>query len=461
MSSIIVIRNNLKNFSVNNYKNTCNIDLIEKFLYDYSKIQKQDSIKPIFMLTKKYSNYSNKKKQESKWKKYVAETDVDKVKEIIKSNLNKISKDNFNIISKKLILDIKKMEKGCALNIIVDEIYEKTVFDIKFQNIYLETIKIIWSDRTFYRNLVNIKKENNKFFWKEKEKKKVYGPFDNQKILEQSVFNELSLKKLFMNKLQEEFEKRDVYMKMLDDDSIIDNERFKVKRNLFGLYELLVKLYYSRDIPIFFINYVLFTLFKEKENVYYLECIHLMLNLFTGNKEFNYLMNFEKEINSKNISSYLESIRSINKETLTSRFKFVKLDIEDYLTKFSGIFKGKNIIKSIPVKKEEIDFDKFIKDNLMKDNFKKITFMLKDNNDKMEDNLLTLFDYLFEYQDKKGTVVNVVSFLLEKKHISKDLLNGIYSEIDDNLEDLALDFSNIREFFSSLKNDISSSVSNH
>ena len=35
-----------------------------------------------------------------------------------------------NIISKKLILDIKKMEKGCALNIIVDEIYEKTVFDI-------------------------------------------------------------------------------------------------------------------------------------------------------------------------------------------------------------------------------------------------------------------------------------------------------------------------------------------
>ena len=174
MSSIIVIRNNLKNFSFDDYKNTFNIDLIKKFLYDYSKIQKQDSIKPIFMLTKKYSNYSNKK-IESKWKKYVAETDDDKVKEIIKSNLNKISKDNFNIISKKLILDIKKMEKGCALNIIVDEIYEKTVFDIKFQNIYLETIKIIWSDKTFYRNLVNIKKDNNKFFWKEKEKKKVYG----------------------------------------------------------------------------------------------------------------------------------------------------------------------------------------------------------------------------------------------------------------------------------------------
>ena len=401
------------------------------------------------MLTKKYSNYSNKK-QESKWKKYVAETDDDKVKEIIKSNLNKISKDNFNIISKKLILDIKKMERGCALSIIVDEIYEKTVFDIKFQNIYLETIKIIWSDRTFYRNLVNIKKENNKFFWKEKEKKKVYGPFDNQKILEQSVFNQLSLKKLFMNKLQEEFEKREVYMGMLDDESIIDNERFKVKRNLFGLYEILVKLYYSRDIPIFFINYVLFTLFKKKETEYYLECIHLILNLFTRNKDFNYLKNIEKEMNRTNITSYLEKIRGIDKNSLTSRFRFIKLDIEDYLGKFSGLFKGQNMFKRIPIKKEEIDFDKFIKENLM-----------KDNKDKMEDNLLTLFDYLFEYQDKKGTVVNVVSFLLEKDHINEDLLNGLYSEIEDNLEDLELDFSNIRDFFGSLKDDISSSVSNH
>ena len=192
-----------------------------------------------------------------------------------------------------------------------------------------------------------------------------------------------------------------------------------------------------------------------------MECIHLILNLFTRNKDFNYLKNIEKEMNSANITSYLEKIRGIDKDSLTSRFRFIKLDIEDYLGKFSGLFKGQNEVKRVPIKKEEIDFDKFIKENLMKDNYKKITFMLKDNNDKMEDNLLTLFDYLFEYQDKKGTVVNVVSFLLEKKHISEDLLNSLYSEIDDNLEDLELDFSNIREFFSSLKNDISSSISNH
>ena len=33
---------------------------------------------------------------------------------------------------------------------------------------------------------------------------------------------------------------------------------------------------------------------------------------------------------------------------------------------------------------------------------------------KIEDNLLTLFDFLFEYQDKLNTVVNVILYLLIK-----------------------------------------------
>ena len=174
MSSIILIRDNFKNFILDDYKNILNKELITNFLKEYEVIQKQDFIKPIFTLTKKYSNYSNK--NESEWKKYEAKNDVDKIKEIIKSNLNKISKDNFNIISKKLILDIKKFEKKFILDIIVDEIYAKTVFDIKFQHIYLETIKNIWSDKSFYKNLVNIKKQGNSFYWSIKEDNETNGP---------------------------------------------------------------------------------------------------------------------------------------------------------------------------------------------------------------------------------------------------------------------------------------------
>lgn len=417
MSSIILIRDNFKNFILDEYKNILNKELITSFLKEYEVIQKQDFIKPIFTLTKKYSNYSNK--NESEWKKYEAKNDVDKIKEIIKSNLNKISKDNFNIISKKLILDIKKFEKKFILDIIVDEIYAKTVFDIKFQHIYLETIKNIWSDKTFYKNLVNIKKQGNQFYWSIKEDDNTNGPFNSLKLAENDIYKNLSLKKNFINKLQREFKMREHYMKLLDDETIIDNERFKVQRNIFGLYEIIINLFYSNNLPIFFINYILYTLFKNKELEYYLETIHSILNLFVNNKLFNNLPSKQKGIRKNNIDNYLLSIKSLDKNNYNTRIKFIILDIEEYLNKFYSIFNYKNnsnkvINKFNNNKTNNINFEKEIKENLLKNNYKKITYLLKNNMYNIEDNLLTLFDFLFEYQDKLNTVINVISYLLEK-----------------------------------------------
>lgn len=470
MSSIILIRDNFKNFILDEYKNILNKELITNFLKEYEVIQKQDFIKPIFTLTKKYSNYSNK--NESEWKKYEAKNDVDKIKEIIKSNLNKISKDNFNIISKKLILDIKKFEKKFILDIIVDEIYAKTVFDIKFQHIYLETIKNIWSDKSFYKNLVNIKKQGNQFYWSIKEDNNsngqviTYGPFISLKFVENDIYKNLSLKKNFINKLQREFKMRDEYMKLLDDETIIDNERFKVQRNIFGLYEIIINLFYSNNLPIFFINYILHTLFKNKELTYYLESINSVLNLFVNNKLFNSLTHKQKGIRKHNIDNYLLSIKSLDKNNYNTRIKFIILDIEEYLNKFSSIFHYKNNSSKVNNnfnnnnKNNNIDFEKEIKDNLLKNNYKKITYLLKNNMYKIEDNLLTLFDFLFEYQDKLNTVVNVVSFLLGRNIIKMSILNKIYGEINDNLDDLELDISNIRIFFTDMKKEILSST-NH
>lgn len=470
MSSIILIRDNFKNFILDEYKNILNKELITNFLKEYEVIQKQDFIKPIFTLTKKYSNYSNK--NESEWKKYEAKNDIDKIKEIIKSNLNKISKDNFNIISKKLILDIKKFEKKFILDIIVDEIYAKTVFDIKFQHIYLETIKNIWSDKSFYKNLVNIKKQGNQFYWSIKEDNNsngqviTYGPFISLKFVENDIYKNLSLKKNFINKLQREFKMRDEYMKLLDDETIIDNERFKVQRNIFGLYEIIINLFYSNNLPIFFINYILHTLFKNKELKYYLESINSVLNLFVNNKLFNSLTHKQKGIRKHNIDNYLLSIKSLDKNNYNTRIKFIILDIEEYLNKFSSIFHYKNNSSKVNNnfnnnnKNNNIDFEKEIKDNLLKNNYKKITYLLKNNMYKIEDNLLTLFDFLFEYQDKLNTVVNIVSFLLGRNIITMSILNKIYGEINDNLDDLELDISNIRIFFTDMKKEILSST-NH
>lgn len=208
-------------------------------------------------------------------------------------------------------------------------------------------------------------------------------------------------------------------MKLLDDETIIDNERFKVQRNIFGLYEIIINLFYSNNLPIFFINYILYTLFKNKELEYYLETIHSILNLFVNNKLFNNLPSKQKGIRKNNIDNYLLSIKSLDKNNYNTRIKFIILDIEEYLNKFYSIFNYKNnsnkvINKFNNNKTNNINFEKEIKENLLKNNYKKITYLLKNNMYNIEDNLLTLFDFLFEYQDKLNTVINVISYLLEK-----------------------------------------------
>jgi hypothetical protein len=236
MTSLVEIKNNFKNFSLDTYDNLVNIKNINSFLIEYDKIQKQDFIKPIFTLTKKYSNYSNKKSN-TEWKKYKANTDNEKLEEIIKSNMNKISEKTFEIISKKMIADIKKFENSSILEIISREIYNKTIFDIKFQSIYLSVIKNIWNDNSFYNNLVTMKVDSGKFYWVPKNgmfENKFRGPFENIKKLDDNVYEELSLKNVFINNLQEQFKLKDEYMKIIQDNTLEDEEKYKVSRKIFG-----------------------------------------------------------------------------------------------------------------------------------------------------------------------------------------------------------------------------------
>ena len=63
----------LEQFNEDEYDNTENIDLINKFIEKYSIIEKEDVIKPRFSLTRKYNAYKSRKKQYNKkktvWKK--------------------------------------------------------------------------------------------------------------------------------------------------------------------------------------------------------------------------------------------------------------------------------------------------------------------------------------------------------------------------------------------------------
>jgi hypothetical protein len=453
MGSINVIIDMYNQYYLESYKNIENIKKIENFLIEYSKIQKQDLVKPIFTQTKKYANYSNKK-SENQWKKYEASNELEKIEEIIKYNMNKISKNTFEIISKNLISDIKKFENSLILEIISKEIYNKTINDIKFQNIYLDVIKNIWNDKSFYNNLVIIKKELNKFYWTPKnnnENNKSRGPFNNIKELDDDIHNELSLKNIFINMLQNEFIEKDKYISELENQSLEDEDKYKLTRKIYGFYEIIIKLYYSGEISVFFINYILYKLiinYVNNNKSYYIECINILLKLFVTDRKFPDFKS-EKTIKREYIQKYIELINNIDYKKYNVREKFMLLDIKDYLNKILVIF-------NTPIKKIEYtnDDDNDIKKNLLKNNYGKITFILKNNLDNLKDNLLILFDSLFEYQTKKDIVLNILNYLLEKKIITKDFLINIFEDIELNLDDIELDIVNIKDFYNEFKKNI-------
>ena len=459
---MIEIRNKFKEYSLDTYVNLDNIQRIDNFLVGYDKIQKQDFIKPVFTLTKKYSNYSNKK-NDSEWKKYEASSENEKIEEIIKSNMNKISKNTFGIISKKLVCDIKKIENSSVLEIISRDIYQKTIHDIKFQSIYLEVIKNIWMDKTFYHNLVTIKKESNKFYWVPKNgqfNNKFRGPFNNIKELDENIYSELSLKKVFINTLQNHFLAREKYMDELlnSEDKLEDEEKYKLSRKIFGFYEIVIKLYYSGDIPLFLINYILNKLVNFAQNssnkdCFYIECTHVLMRLLVTDKNFN-SFRVEKTLRKSHVERYLELINGVDKSNYPKREQFMLLDIKDYLTKLLGTFtfvpKG---TKQTPIKKP-INYEVDIKENLLKNHYKKITFLLKNNMESINDNLLTLFDYLFEYQAKKDIVLNILEYLMEKNILKTSVLESVFNEVEQSLDDIELDIVNVKEFYKEFKNNV-------
>jgi hypothetical protein len=177
------------------------------------------------------------------------------------------------------------------------------------------------------------------------------------------------------------------------------------------------------------------------------------MRLLVTDKKFN-SFRVEKTLRKSHVQRYLELINGVDKSNYPKREQFMLLDIKDYLKKLLGVFtfvpKG---TKQAPVKKP-IDYEVDIKENLLKNHYKKITFLLKNNMESINDNLLTLFDYLFEYQAKKDVVLNILEYLMEKNILKTNVLESVFNEVEQSLDDIELDIVNVKEFYKEFKNDV-------
>ena len=162
------------------------------------------------------------------------------------------------------------------------------IFDIKFQELYYNIIKQIWTIN-IYPKITIIIEENNSFYWKKKssdvQNEKLFGPFKSKQDAFNDIKIKISLKKHFINKLNREFKKKQEYYKNIDEESDGD-KKFKLKRKCFGPIEIIQNLYKDNHINQIIICDIISSLINCN-NSYAIETLNILLKYCSKNIKNN------------------------------------------------------------------------------------------------------------------------------------------------------------------------------
>lgn len=316
----------IDNFNIKNYNNINNITLIKNFIKTYETIRESDKKAPIFTTTQKYNTYKarsvnfKKKQKENKniWKKLSPETDIKRIESQIKGNLNKVNDDVYNAVLKDLIKKLLEINNICILQYFIEIIYDKIIFDKKFQKKYINMLSEISNNYEIYENYIDIYNEDKKIYYNVcGDIKTKNGPFNNKRSAIENSFKLLNLESIFISKLQKEFKKRYKYIEEMEAET--DDEcKYKLKRKYLGIFEVLLILYYENKLTIETIIIIITKLLKFKNVKYDIECLHILITKI--------------KIKDKNINNDIKlKLEKIDLTKLPSRIKYLCYDINDII----------------------------------------------------------------------------------------------------------------------------------
>ena len=130
-------------------------NLFLKFIEYYKEIENEDFKKPVFSQTTKFKKIPNNFKYykylkinrnndepKNTWSFENPTEESEKISILIKSYLNKISQDTYEIISLEFINDLLLIKNENLFKLITSEILNKCLFDIKFRNLYINLCTI-------------------------------------------------------------------------------------------------------------------------------------------------------------------------------------------------------------------------------------------------------------------------------------------------------------------------------
>lgn len=471
---------------------------LESFAREYSQKVSEDKKTPLFSKTSKYNsfpvrcqwkssekvsqNHERRRKKDPKerlpqgnevdgWRtsKQSERTNILKKADPFRSSiikvLNKITQDNFRYQVDELLNVLNTTKNPQAVKIIADIILEKVWYDKSFYGIYVALCQKLWTNDDWisegYKVFCSDGKPPQYYYILQLNSSKtpsLNGPFKTQEEAELVAKDRIHLRTVFLALCRDHFLRREEYIS--ESNKLGDcNERYRLRRKLFGTVEIMGQFYKMG--------------YLDESVIHYLFCslLHTSPRIQEGAKfeeeieAFHLLWNIVKD--KLPLLSFKEYRKFLMKESSRwkSRTSFMIDDMIEfmgcrYLTKkivIPQLQKKPDKLQVVETKFEDVK-DKLLRMSRKEDLSEEIKDLLKKN--KWQVDILTLLirdsteygEFVDNHTKNLSLIINDKGFGVTISHLSEAL-----SIIGEELMDIKLDApkapSNLAVIINSLKID--------
>jgi hypothetical protein len=466
-----LFKNDIDNFSNEDYyKNNENFTDFFCFLDFYKDIINDDNKKPVFIQSSKNKKNNSNLPNSKGYKYFKINRDNDEVNNkkgwciknfikddeknivFIKTTLNKISDESYEVISNELLNEIYKMDYDESMfEILTHEIINKCIYEYKYRKLYINLCSKLWNDIDFHKKIFFVEKdEDDKYFYVNKNSGESSDKlFNTVESLYSHIFVNNNFKKYFVNNLKNIIYGFDNTYFITDE--LTEEEVSKKKKYYLGIFDIVNVLFVEKYITIDVINILIVKLlhlndtFEIIQSLEY-EALYNIVKLMN-----NTVFNFNQySIFYKEIINYCKQI--VESNNLSKRNLFFLSEIIDLLNKFVNC----DVVQSPKKAWSNNDSIKIVKDNFKNNNLKTCKEIINKSND----------------NDRQSIINSLLLFILEQKNISSDTIKFLnelnVKEVEkefyilcNNIDDIILDIPNANIKFIKLINELNITKKNN
>lgn len=447
------------------------------FIESYRQIETEDFKKPIFSQTTKFKKIPNVCKN-FKYQKINRDgkdlkengvnneplqftfdnpvNEIEKISFMIRTHLNKISKDTYKKISLEFINELCEIKNSELFEILCIEILKKCLFDNKYRSLYVNLCYKIWSTKQIHSNLINIIIKDAKYYWIENGKEALYGPFSSESLCSNDAYMKLNFKKYLLNHIQKQYNNKEIDFKNLSEE-----EQFIKKKQVLLLVELVTIMYLEKYINFDIINIIIIDLLHITNSFIPIseiefEALYLLLKNIRDNK-----LNISLHLTEYTVifEEYINIIKGIIEIEHTKRSIFFLTEIIDILNDFINISKKsmKSVLQTAIIQTdskatftnisnnsinyEDILFEKLPEWNVneLYNTFNKVC--CDENIKKMDVILYKIIDKSISSREINGNLYKLLNKIGNKDNI----LNNVIHQFIENIADIELDIPDISD----------------